>query len=391
MESSESLSISHASFLGDGNIRDSLELFYEQEIKSDYERDINQIRFNFDSGGLEFNELEEAKRLDNSDEELKENQEDKEDKKKFSQKEIISCLSESVLSQDSESELLKCSVCYDDSYQKASLCRFCGNSACSQCWSNIFTRNSKCPFCRKSLRQNDLVNDLRIDQIRQKERKPKSSAVKSLNKECYDHEDEGKLFCESCSTFLCLDCITSGKHTNHKICDINDNPRLQKKIEDTHTFCKKLQEDTKSLEKVISKHEEFFDTNLEDLEQVIEEVKEKVMARLTQNGDALVSKLTLGNSLNAEAKDQCGKLKLITRKIAKLGLKTIEIEQLKEAFTKQSQIYEAPNIAEFAKAKTLTESDLKELFALNIDYTDKAKFSEIILSELKQGINGLFS
>ncbi|CAI2366099.1 unnamed protein product [Moneuplotes crassus] len=375
---------SSESFSSTDSIPDSLELYMSPGLRFDIERDT------FDLEALGFNEFEEAKRLDNSDEELKENQEVKEDSRSLP-KGISPCLSESVISQDSESELLKCSVCYDDSYQRASLCRFCGNSACSQCWSNIFTRNSKCPFCRKSLRQKDLVKDLMIDQIRQKERKPKSSAVKTLNKECYDHEDEGKLFCESCSTFLCLDCITSGKHTNHKICDINDNPRLKKKVKDTHSFCKKLQEGTKSLEKVISKHGEFFDTNLEALKQVIEEVKEKVMARLTQNGDALVSKLTLGNSLNAEAKDQCGKLKLITRKIAKLGLKTIEVKQLKEAFTKQSQIYETPNITEFAKAKSLTENDLKELFSLNIDYTDKAKFSEIILSELKQGIDGLFS
>ncbi|CAI2365485.1 unnamed protein product [Moneuplotes crassus] len=307
------------------------------------------------------------------------------------QKTIRSSSSESALSQDLKSDLLKCSVCYVDDYQKASLCRFCGNSACSKCWSNILSCDSKCPFCRIPLGQFDLVKDLKIDQIRQKKSKHNGSVVKNLNKECYDHEDEGKLFCVSCSRFLCLECITSGTHTKHKICDIHEYPKLKKKVEDIQTFCKKLREGTKNFEKVVSKHEEFFDTNPEDLKQAIKDIKDKVMARLTQNGDALITKLTLGHSLNAAAKDQCGKLKLIQRKIAKRSLKTIEVEHLRQVFNKQSKVYQAPRISEFVKDKMLTKNDMKELFALNIDYTNKAKFSEIIVSEFKQGVGELLS
>ncbi|CAI2369051.1 unnamed protein product [Moneuplotes crassus] len=64
-----------------------------------------------------------------------------------------------------------------------------------------------------------------------------------LIKKCQDHDMTGKLFCETCSCFFCLQCIEESVRSGHEVCDIEENPEIKAKILESNKYCKELEKD----------------------------------------------------------------------------------------------------------------------------------------------------
>ncbi|CAI2368354.1 unnamed protein product [Moneuplotes crassus] len=303
-------------------------------------------------------------------------------------REIANKKKNSIVENTEESAILSCTICLSNEPEAFMICRFCGNNACSPCWDRLFSQGSKCFFCRKRMYRQDLVRNIMIDQIRQKEYNMKTRKKQKLIKKCPDHETEGKLFCEKCSCFICTDCITESMHAAHKVCDIEDKPDLKRKAVEASEFCNELEKGLKLLENSIENHSKLVDMNNRGLIYFFSGIKDSILNTLEEIEKSLKEKLKLETSLNSEAKNECEKFRKIVNDVTKLSLKTIDPKKLQNVFKKNIKASDASILQSLTKGMKLnfTSRLFEDKFMLASESTGQTRFSTYMKKTLRDGI-----
>ncbi|KAM9487045.1 E3 ubiquitin-protein ligase TRIM35-like isoform 2-T2 [Clarias gariepinus] len=120
-------------------------------------------------------------------------------------------------------EDFSCPVCFE--IFKDPVLLQCSHSVCKACLDQYWeTKGSKeCPVCRKKSPTGDLAMNFALRNLCEtflQERNQTSSAA--CETVCSLHSEELKLFCLDDQELVCVVCQTSRKHTDHKVCPIED-------------------------------------------------------------------------------------------------------------------------------------------------------------------------
>ncbi|CAI2368305.1 unnamed protein product [Moneuplotes crassus] len=290
------------------------------------------------------------------------------------------------------SEILTCNICCSNKSEEFMICRFCGNNACNSCWDSVTKKKSKCFYCSQKITHQDLIRNLMVEQIRQKEKIIDSRYKSQLIKKCSAHKKTGKLFCEHCCCFICTECVTDPIHSGHKICDINDRPDIKEMIQESNQFVEELQNGCNLLKQSIKSHSELVDTSIKELAIYISSLKNKILKKIEEDTRFLKEKVDLEIYLNNEAKKELGQFQKIVNNVTKLSSNTINPQNLREELDRHLGYNEAPNIKDLTANSKLDFSkvSIEEKFHLGCDSTKQTKFSEFIKKTLKESINQMF-
>ncbi|XP_038672652.1 zinc-binding protein A33-like isoform X2 [Scyliorhinus canicula] len=121
-----------------------------------------------------------------------------------------------------------CPICLDFFTDPVSL--ECGHNFCrsciTQCWEK--ERNS-CPECRMKLTEGSLRASRVLASLAEKARKLKLNQKEKESKlHCKDHQEELKLFCETDKKLICVNCVVSQEHREHRFIPIKEAVEIYK-------------------------------------------------------------------------------------------------------------------------------------------------------------------
>ncbi|CAI2368868.1 unnamed protein product [Moneuplotes crassus] len=289
--------------------------------------------------------------------------------------------------ENGEHEILTCTICLCDDSEILMICRFCGNNACNSCWNRVINQRSKCFFCRKRINKRDLVRNLIAERIRYQQRILASQNDNKPTKKCPEHDKPGRLFCETCSCFFCFQCIKESVHSGHKVCDIEENPKIKNKILETNKYCNELEKGRNLLLASVKEHSELIDISQSDLDIYVAKLKDKIFKRIDEDTKNLREILLLEASLNTQAKTELDKFDDVVKDLETLNLRTIDVEKLRTSINKQVENDQAPNVKALIDTKDLElcKNSIQERYLLGCDSTNHTKFSEFMKKTLKEG------
>ncbi|XP_066541685.1 nuclear factor 7, ovary-like [Hoplias malabaricus] len=165
-------------------------------------------------------------------------------------------------------EDFSCPVCCD--IFKDPVVLLCSHSVCKACLQRFWETNEsrECPICRRRSTLINLPLNLALKNLCESYLKEKSQRAAAESEPlCSLHSEKLKLFCLDDQQAVCVVCQTSRKHTNHKLCPVDE----------AVTDCKeKLKSALKPLRK---KLEQFKECKL-NWDQTAEHIK--TQARLTE-------------------------------------------------------------------------------------------------------------
>ncbi|CAI2368904.1 unnamed protein product [Moneuplotes crassus] len=289
---------------------------------------------------------------------------------------------------EAENETLDCTICLSSDSQTLMICRFCGNNACNPCWEKAFRQKSECFFCRKRIHKQDLVKNLMVEQIRHQQQILAFQNNNKLTKKCPNHDKPGKLFCETCSCFFCLQCIKESVHSDHEVCDVEENPEIKAKILESNKYCKELEKGRNLLQISIKEHSELIDISQNFLDIYVQEFKDKIFKKIDEDTMDLRDKFLLEKSLNAQAQVELDKFDDVVKGLETLSLRTIDVKKLRMNINKQVKKDETPNVKALINTKDLKlcKNSIQERYLLGCDSTNHTKFTEYMKKTLEEGI-----
>ncbi|XP_039530779.1 nuclear factor 7, brain-like [Pimephales promelas] len=190
-------------------------------------------------------------------------------------------------------EELSCPVCCE--IFKTPVLLSCSHSFCKECLQQYWrTKTSQeCPVCRRrSSKERPLVN-LALRNLCESFLKERNERRSSGSEEiCSLHSEKLKLFCLEDKQPVCLVCVTSQQHDNHKFRPISEVVSSYK--EEFNTALKSLQEKLKHNERIKAKFEEtvqHIKAQAEHTERQIKQQFEKLHQFLRDEEEATVTAL----------------------------------------------------------------------------------------------------
>jgi len=120
-------------------------------------------------------------------------------------------------------EELSCPVCCD--IFKAPVVLSCSHSVCKECLQQFWRtkKTQECPVCRRRSSKDKPPYNLTLKNLCESIQKERNETRSSGSEEiCSLHSEKLKLFCLEDKQPVCLVCITSQKHDNHKVRPISE-------------------------------------------------------------------------------------------------------------------------------------------------------------------------
>ncbi|XP_066564060.1 zinc-binding protein A33 [Amia ocellicauda] len=224
-------------------------------------------------------------------------------------------------------EDLSCPVCYD--IYKDPVILTCSHSFCKACLEQYWAQKGsrECPVCRRRSSKdsppiNRVLKNLCESFLKERSQRPPAGSAAL----CSLHRETLKLFCLEDQELLCVDCLTSRKHKNHKFCP-TEEAVLDRK-EEFKTALKPLQKKLKAFNKVkttCDQTAEHIKTQAQQTERQIKEEFEKLHQFLRDEEAARIA------ALREEEEKKSGmmkeKIENLTRKISSLSDTIRALEQ----------------------------------------------------------------
>ncbi|XP_067284443.1 zinc-binding protein A33-like [Pseudorasbora parva] len=190
-------------------------------------------------------------------------------------------------------EELSCPVCCE--IFKAPVLLSCSHSFCKECLQQSWRTGGtqECPVCRRRSSRDEPPNNLVLKNLCEsflKERKERRSS--GSEEICSLHSEKLKLFCLEDKQPVCLVCITSQKHDNHKFRPISEVVSSYK--EELDTALKSLQEKlqhNKNIKGEFEKTAQHIKTQAEHTERQIKQQFEKLHQFLRDEEEATITAL----------------------------------------------------------------------------------------------------
>ncbi|MBN3305797.1 NF7O factor, partial [Amia calva] len=222
-------------------------------------------------------------------------------------------------------EDLSCPVCYD--IYKDPVILTCSHSFCKACLEQYWAQKGsrECPVCRRRSSKdsppiNRVLKNLCESFLKERSQRPPAGSAAL----CSLHRETLKLFCLEDQELLCVDCLTSRKHKNHKFCP-TEEAVLDRK-EEFKTALKPLQKKLKAFNKVKTTCDQTAEhIKAQQTERQIKEEFEKLHQFLRDEEAARIA------ALREEEEKKSGmmkeKIENLTRKISSLSDTIRALEQ----------------------------------------------------------------
>ncbi|CAI2371870.1 unnamed protein product [Moneuplotes crassus] len=284
--------------------------------------------------------------------------------------------------------LLSCPLCKSEPMKTCTSCRFCGFYACEGCWTEALEKEEKCFRCRKGLKRKDLVKNLMYGRIREEEVSLEGRLRRKMVRKCPEHGEEGKLFCERCEGFVCLECVREDTHAGHDFLDVEENREVKEKLLGIVEFCRELEKGCELLDMLIQEHLQFLDIKPLSQEGLDFLIKGKIDSCENKSilKRALEDILESEISLHTEAEKELKNFQEIVKDIINLSLKTTEIDKLIKKLNESLDDKDLPNIKTLITPKTpkFIKKSLSDQFMLTSEYTQEPSFTIFISTFLTQ-------
>ncbi|CAM4651381.1 unnamed protein product [Leuciscus chuanchicus] len=190
-------------------------------------------------------------------------------------------------------EELSCPVCCE--IFKAPVVLSCSHSVCKECLQQFWRtkKTQECPVCRRRSSRDNLPLNLVLKNMCESFLKERNETRSSGSEEiCSLHSEKLKLFCLEDKQPVCLVCITSQQHDNHKFRPFSEVVSSYK--EELNTALKTLQEKLKRNEKIKGEFEkavQLIKSQTEHTERQIKQQFEKLHQFLRDEEEATVTAL----------------------------------------------------------------------------------------------------
>ncbi|XP_016368484.1 nuclear factor 7, ovary-like [Sinocyclocheilus rhinocerous] len=190
-------------------------------------------------------------------------------------------------------EELSCPVCCE--IFKTPVLLSCSHSFCKECLQQFWTtkETQECPVCRRRSSKHDAPVNLVLKNLCDSFLKERNEKRSSGSEEiCSLHREKLKLFCLEDKQPVCLVCINSQKHDNHKFRPIGEVVSSYK--EELNTALKSLQEKLEQNEEMKEEFEEtvrHIESQAEHTERQIKQQFEKLHQFLRDEEEATITAL----------------------------------------------------------------------------------------------------
>ncbi|XP_072331790.1 zinc-binding protein A33-like isoform X2 [Scyliorhinus torazame] len=224
--------------------------------------------------------------------------------------------------EDSWTEETICPICLDFFTDPVSL--ECGHNFCrsciTQCWEK--ERNS-CPECRQEFPERILRANRILANLAEKARKLKLNGKEKESKlHCEEHQEELKLFCETDKKLICVNCVDSQEHREHRFIPIQKAVEIYKK--QSVSLQSHITSEFTKMHQILTEKEQRFIRDLREEEEKILKPMEENLCEIQENLNSIQEKLSkLENQL--EQKDGVRFLKEVASRKRRMG---DEINQL---------------------------------------------------------------
>ncbi|XP_038671643.1 zinc-binding protein A33-like [Scyliorhinus canicula] len=130
--------------------------------------------------------------------------------------------------EESWTEEAICPICLDFFTDPVSL--ECGHNFCRSCISQFWEKErNSCPECRQEFPERNLTGSWALVNLAEKARKLKLNQKEKESKlHCEEHQEELKLFCETDKKLICVNCVVSQEHREHRFIPIKEAVEIYK-------------------------------------------------------------------------------------------------------------------------------------------------------------------
>ncbi|XP_039507028.1 tripartite motif-containing protein 35-like isoform X1 [Pimephales promelas] len=196
-------------------------------------------------------------------------------------------------------EELSCPVCCD--IFKAPVVLSCSHSVCKECLQQFWRtkKTQECPVCRRRSSKENPPYNLTLKNLCESIQKERNETRSPGSEEiCSLHSEKLKLFCLEDKQPVCLVCITSQKHDNHKVRPISEvvssykaqadhtERQIKLQFEKLHRFLRKeeratvtaLKEEEKQKQQMMKEKLEEMNTHISALSHTIKDMEEMMNA-----------------------------------------------------------------------------------------------------------------
>ncbi|XP_051741788.1 nuclear factor 7, ovary-like isoform X1 [Ctenopharyngodon idella] len=224
-----------------------------------------------------------------------------------------------------------CPVCQE--IFKAPVLLSCSHSVCKECLQQFWRtkKTQECPVCRRRSSKTEPPANLALKNLCESFLKERNERRSSGSEEiCSLHSEKLKLFCLEDKQPVCLECMNSQKHDNHKFRTISEVVSLYK--EDLNTALKSLQKKLQHNEEMKGEFEktvQHIKSQAEHTERQIKQQFEKLHQFLRDEEEATITALRE----EEEQKEQMMKEKLeeMNRHISALSHTIKDMEEMMKA------------------------------------------------------------
>ncbi|CAI2365279.1 unnamed protein product [Moneuplotes crassus] len=291
--------------------------------------------------------------------------------------------------QDSELAIFNCNICFNRQCMEYQICRHCSGQACKTCWDGIMLRNSRCPFCRTFVSTSDLIKNRFADEVKEMLANPRRKKESSTY-QCPVHKKKGSQFCETCSYFICIDCIKEGTHNGHDLCDIDDKPELKEKIEKIGKFHKEVEDTSKIFKDIDKEFTDYYNIKVEDMDWMAKRLKTKINNTIDSVFSKEKQEFEQAQNKFSEFKKDLDKLGQAQTDVFTIDHRKSEVDTLRENFKKALITSEAGEIVNIIanhdtpvrKNEVTVKYEMTEIPATRGAY--KEKYLKSLLSEIKK-------
>ncbi|XP_072331655.1 zinc-binding protein A33-like [Scyliorhinus torazame] len=121
-----------------------------------------------------------------------------------------------------------CPICLDFFTDPVTL--DCGHNFCRSCISQCWEKEvNSCPECRKEFPERNIRINRALANLAEKTRKLKLNPKEKESKlHCEEHQEVLKLFCETDKKLICLNCVGSREHREHRFLSIGEAVKIYK-------------------------------------------------------------------------------------------------------------------------------------------------------------------
>ncbi|XP_053152670.1 zinc finger protein RFP-like [Hemicordylus capensis] len=181
-----------------------------------------------------------------------------------------------------------CSICLDYFKDPVTIIE-CGHNFCqaclTQCWRETGTEVS-CPQCRKRVQKTNFIPNRQLKNVVEIAKEFQRSASLQEEREtegkgriCEKHQEPLKLFCKNDETLICVVCVTSREHENHKIIPQEEAAQDYKKQIEAER--QKTVEEFIQLRQFLDKQENLLLDQMEEVEKEIERKRDWNLTKLS--------------------------------------------------------------------------------------------------------------